>query len=196
MLRITFYGLRFLALRIRSSHKNLSVHPDTTYVGIEMPTAQLIALRVQRLDTLEWFNWDNGVWDRTPKITLGQNLYVAAYCVNVGSEGVVTMRFRRADNNVILMSNSLIVPTGETMGLEMTDYTISNVQDIIAQTEPGNSVTFTVAEDIPTCPTGQHYDPVSKTCVQDTMESAGIWILMGVAGALFVASWLVINKWN
>lgn len=112
--------------------------------GPVVPVGKITALRVQRLDTNEWFNWDNGAWDvnGAPKIALGQSIYVAAYCINVGDTGPIDLQIRDPYGTV-LQSVSLDVASGEGMGIELLSYTVNYTQSL-SVTATGDSVPFTV----------------------------------------------------
>ena len=82
------------------------------------PIGKIVAIRVQDLARNLWFNYDNGVWDKTPECTPGAgNLYIAAYANNTGGSGTMTMLIRD-EFMAILGSKQETVVAGGTIGVE------------------------------------------------------------------------------
>jgi len=57
------------------------------------------------------FNYQNGVWDRQPEVTVGYNLYISACAVNQGGAGNLTLTIKD-DTGAILASATVYMGTG------------------------------------------------------------------------------------
>lgn len=99
-------------------------HSDSYAFGIDpitppvAPFGKITAIRVQDLETFEFFNWDDGVWDRAPEVTVGDGmLYIAAWAENIGGDGLLQITIKD-DTGAFLEAKSEIVPAGEGLGCE------------------------------------------------------------------------------
>lgn len=82
-----------------------------------VPDSKITAIRVQDLARNEEFNWDNGVWDKAPEVTVGiGTLYIAFYAVNNGGPGDVTFQMRAGAQ--IVAQKTVHVPAGAGDGVE------------------------------------------------------------------------------
>ena len=94
-------------------------------VPIIAPDGKLIAIRVQDLKTGEWFNWDDGVWSRAPEVTIGANLYIAAYAINEGGYEMMQLLIKDDAGSFLAVTQAPVGPGGsigvETGTIEMPD---------------------------------------------------------------------------
>lgn len=91
-----------------------------------LPYGTLVAIRVQDLETFEWFNWDNRVWDKAPEVTVGPGkLYIAAYAVNEGDAGLMQAIIKDDAQAILAVEQGIVVTGGdisaETGTIEMPD---------------------------------------------------------------------------
>ena len=89
----------------------------------------IVAIRVQDLarDNV-WFNYDNGVWDQLPEVTVGLgNLYIAASVVNIGGTGDLILRIIDDQGNLLLQKGDTVVG-GDSMGGETLPQPMPNRQ--------------------------------------------------------------------
>lgn len=90
----------------------------TPVTPIVLPDGTLIAIRVQDLETYEWFNWDSRVWDKAPEVTVGSGrLYIAAYAVNEGGVGIMQLIIKDDAGNFLAVKQET-VPAGGDLGVE------------------------------------------------------------------------------
>ncbi|MBA7710068.1 hypothetical protein ES703_118997 [subsurface metagenome] len=101
------------------------------------PYGKIVAIRVQDIETGEWFNYDNGVWDKTPKVTVGSNLYIAAWAINEGDAfGTLTLQIKD-DTGAVLATKSPGVGPGVSFGVETGTINMPNrVYDIDCPVDP------------------------------------------------------------
>ena len=100
-----------LNFRVQSGSVGFSISP------LALPSGKIIAIRVQDIARQLWFNYDNGVWDNAPKVTVGANLYIAAYATNIGGAGLMQLLIKD-DVGSFLATKQETVVAGGTLGVE------------------------------------------------------------------------------
>ena len=89
---------------------------------------KITAIRVQDIARNVWFNYDNGVWDQLPEVTVGLgNLYIAASVVNIGGTGDLILRIIDDQGNLLLQKGDTVVG-GDSMGGETLPQPMPNRQ--------------------------------------------------------------------
>ncbi len=81
------------------------------------PSGNVVAIRVQDIARQEWFNYDNGVWGKAPKVTVGANLYIAAYALNEGASGLMQLIIKD-DAGAFLAVKQENIASGAYIGVE------------------------------------------------------------------------------
>jgi len=100
-----------LNFRVQSGSVGFSISP------LALPSGKIIAIRVQDIARQLWFNYDNGVWDNAPKVTVGANLYIAAWAVNEGENGELRLLIKN-DQSMALADKRETVASGVNFGAE------------------------------------------------------------------------------
>lgn len=85
-------------------------------VEATVPNGVITAIRVQDLITNEFFNWDNGVWDKKPKVAAGTTVYIAAAALNNGDAGYMTMKIIKS--GTVIATKREYVAAGASIGIE------------------------------------------------------------------------------
>ena len=82
-----------------------------------MAEGKIMAIRVQNLTTLEWFEWNFGQgWTKTPVAEVGTAIYIAAYVQNVGLQGVLTLEIHRGVTTIATKQEDVLQQG--SMGIE------------------------------------------------------------------------------
>ncbi len=126
-------------LNIAVQHHSDSYSFSITPIAAPVPTFGILAaLRVQDLETLEWFNWAYGAWTtRMPEVHVGPGkLYIAAYADNEGDLGLMQLIIKD-DTGAFLAVKQHDVPAGESIGAEAYDKDMPDRQyGILVMVEP------------------------------------------------------------
>jgi len=121
---------RPLNFRVQSGSYAFSISP------LALPSGKIEAIRVQDIARQEWFNYDNGVWDRAPEVTVGGNLYIAAYAVNESAAGLMQLIIKD-DAGAFLAVKQENVAAGAHIGAETGTIEMPNRQyGILILVEP------------------------------------------------------------
>lgn len=88
-----------------------------TIETIPLPNGKITAIRVQNLNTYEWFNWDNGKWDRKPWVPPGTPVYIAVAAINDGATGNMILYIQVV--GITVYNKTEIVAAGGTVGGEL-----------------------------------------------------------------------------
>ncbi|TSA55549.1 hypothetical protein D4R42_05395 [bacterium] len=137
---------------------------------------KIVAIRVQDIARNLWFNYDNGMWDKTPEVTAGANLYIAAYVGNVGDAGNLTLRIID-DTGATLATKTEYVVAGGVFGDETGTKQMPNRSyGISIPVDPGATVTFTVlVVGVPTPPPPPGEPAVGWAGIRALDRNSGIW---------------------
>ena len=93
----------------------------TVAATLGVPFAIITAVRVQDVSTGEWYNWNAGSWDKTPKCHPGAgNLYVAFWAINQGAYFSAFVLEIRDDTGKLLMNKTWGAGYLEGIGIEVT----------------------------------------------------------------------------
>lgn len=111
---------------------NISVKQYSEVMGFSIAPVlatygTLVGVRVQDLETFEWFEWDYGVWvTRMPEVHVGPGkLYIAAYAINEGDGGLMQLSIKD-DVNEVLAFKEEVVAAGATFGDETDPINMPN----------------------------------------------------------------------
>jgi len=121
---------RPLNIRVQSGSYAFSISP------LALPSGVIEAIRVQDIARNINFSYDNGVWDRAPEVTVGENLYIAAYARNTGNAGLMQLIIKD-DAGAFLAVKQENVAAGAAFGDETGTIEMPNRQyGILILVEP------------------------------------------------------------
>lgn len=101
---------------INPKQLNLKIMNSRFYSGA------ITAIRVQDIERQIWYNWDNGVWDSPPSVSVGSgNLYIAYWLVNEGSNIASVTLYIEDDTGTILAEKNIGLYPGEGGGIEASN---------------------------------------------------------------------------
>ena len=99
----------------QSASLAFSINP---YTAPLVPNGYIEAIRVQDIDRGLDFDYDRSTgWTSTPEVTVGANLYIAAYAINGGDGGTMQLLIRD-DAGSYLAAKSEYVAAGGSLGAE------------------------------------------------------------------------------
>ncbi len=112
---------RPLNFRVQSGSYAFSISP------LALPSGVIEAIRVQDIARNIDFAYDNGVWNQAPEVTVGGNLYIAAYARNEGAYGIMQLVIKD-DAGAFLAVKQENVAAGAALGAETGTIEMPNRQ--------------------------------------------------------------------